>query len=420
MHILTLGINHKTAPVEVRERVAFSESGIEPALRALTARPDVEEASILSTCNRTEVIANLNRGDSHAVSDWFIDYFQNSDVDLSRFLIDRRSDSAISHMFRVASGLDSMVIGEPQILGQMKRSYVLAQQAGTIGKYLNRLFQHTFSVAKKVRTDTGIGASAVSVAYAAVTLAKHIFDNLSNQTALLIGAGETIELTTKHLIRANIGELIIANRTLEKAQTLADELGGQAIALSDIPRYLPKADIVVTSTASQLPILGKGLVESAVRRRKHKPMLMVDLAVPRDVEPQVDDLRDVYLYSIDDLRHIVEENRNSREQAIVSAEGIIDVETDSFKRWMHGQQATPIVKSYRDKAYQVRDDELARALAAIERGAAPADVLEHLAHTLTNKLIHSPSVAVSEAGRNRDSELLESACKVLQIKEPNH
>lgn len=417
MHILTLGINHKTAPVEIREQVAFADDRIQPALQDLVSRPDVAEASILSTCNRTEVICNLSNSDSPAVADWFGEYFSHTKLGLDDFLVERRSDLAINHMFRVASGLDSMIIGEPQILGQMKQSYQTAQQAGTIGKYLNRLFQHTFSVAKKVRTDTGIGSSAVSVAYAAVTLAKQIFGKLSHQTALLIGAGETIELTAKHLVRAEIGQLIIANRTLQKAEVLAQELGGVAIELSDIPEYLHKADIVVTSTASQLPILGKGSVESAVKKRKHKPMFMVDLAVPRDIEPEVDQLRDVYLYSIDDLRHIVDENRNSREQAMVSAEGIIDVETVTFKRWINGQQATPIIKTYRDNAYGIRDEELAKARAAIERGVSPEAILEQMAHTLTNKLIHSPSVSVHEAGRDRDEDLLASAYKLLQTKD---
>ncbi|MGD8558940.1 MAG: glutamyl-tRNA reductase, partial [Gammaproteobacteria bacterium] len=302
MSILAFGINHKTAPVEIRERVAFEPGKICHALKDLVAQPAVNEAAIISTCNRTEVYCGLERNDLAMMVNWVRQYHQLGERDIQPYIYAHPDHDAVRHVLRVASGLDSMVLGEPQILGQMKDAYTAASEAGTLGSLLDRLFQYTFAVAKQVRTDTQIGASPVSVAFAAVSLSKQIFSDLNNHTALLIGAGETIELAARHLHESGIGRMIIANRTIERAHNLASEFNAYAISLPDIPGHLAEADIVISSTASPLPILGKGSVESALKIRKHRPMLMIDIAVPRDIESEVDSLDDVYLYTVDDMQ----------------------------------------------------------------------------------------------------------------------
>jgi glutamyl-tRNA reductase len=320
-------------------------------------------------------------------------------------------------MFRVASGLDSMVLGEPQILGQMKTAYQDATAAGTLGKTLGKLFQHTFAAAKKVRTDTAIGSSPVSVAFAAVRLARRIFEDLGEQTAILIGAGETIELTARHLSENRVGELIIANRTYDRAHALAQQFNGFAISLAELPKHLARADIVVSSTASQLPILGKGSVESAIKARKHKPMFMVDLAVPRDIEPEVAQLRDVYLYTVDDLRNTVEENLRSRQEAAKQAEEIIDIEVVHFLNWLRAQGATRTIRDLRDQAGALRDAALEKARQNLRAGLPPEAVLDLLAHQLTNKLTHLPSAQLRQAGMNERHDLITAARELFSLKD---
>ena len=300
MTLLALGINYTTAPVSIRERLAFPAEILCDAVTDLWQQQHISEAAILSTCNRTEIYCTAADNNIVPIIDWISRNRQLNQAEFQPYLYAHTDNALIRHIFRVASGLESMVLGEPQILGQMKSAYQTANQAGTLGKNLGKLFQHTFSTAKRERTDTAIGSSSVSVAFAAVQLSKQIFDNLNQQTALLIGAGETIELTARHLHQNGIGRIIIANRTYEKAHTLASLFNGYAIALSELPLHIHEADIIVSSTASQLPILGKGLVESAIKKRKHKPIFMVDLAVPRDIEPEVTKLNDVYLYTVDD------------------------------------------------------------------------------------------------------------------------
>ncbi|MCS5564718.1 MAG: glutamyl-tRNA reductase, partial [Methylococcales bacterium] len=302
MTLLALGINHNTAPVSIREKLSFSLDILQPALQELVTLEEVREAAILSTCNRTEFYCcGIQTQEINSLLDWIARYKNLRPEDFIPYLYTHTEKHLVRHMFRVACGLDSLVIGEPQILGQMKSAYQTASDAGTLGKSLGELFRSSFSTAKKVRTDTAIGSSPVSVAFAAVRLAQQIFDNLGQQTALLIGAGDTMELAARHLRQQNIGHLIIANRTLEKARGLAERFDGQPIVLSDIPSFLAQADIIVSSTASQLPILGKGRMESAIKQRKHKPVLMIDLGVPRDIEPEVEQLSDVFLYTVDDL-----------------------------------------------------------------------------------------------------------------------
>lgn len=418
--LIAIGINHKTAPLEVRERVAFAPDRLLDALRELTGKTPASEASILSTCNRTELLCSIEPNDSEIILEWFRNYHGLSREEISPYIYIFPEQNAVRHLMRVASGLDSMVLGEPQILGQVKNSFSNARQAGTAGRLLNGVYQHVFSVAKQVRTDTAIGSSPVSVAFAAVSLAKQIFSDFDKHTALLIGAGETIELTAKHLHAAGIGNIIIANRTVERAQKLADELGGKAVALADMPDQLQHADIVISSTASQLPILGKGAVERALKQRKHKPMLMVDIAVPRDIEPEVSKLDDVYLYSVDDLQEIINEGLRSRQLAAEQAEEIIDVQVAHFNGWLQSLDAGLTIGTYRQNAEQLRDNELQKALQLIERGVNADEVLQRFAYNLTNKLIHHPSSQMKKASYEGRNNVLDVARELLGIKDQDH
>lgn len=415
MTLLALGINHTTAPITVRERLAFPSDRLLVLLQGLIKLPGIREASILSTCNRMELYCATEQPDQRLLVEW-LSQTQNIPVQAFEPYLYLHTDSeTIRHLFRVACGLDSMILGEPQILGQMKSAYQAALEAGTLGKIMSRLFQHTFSAAKKVRTDTAIGASPVSVAFAAVRLAQQIFDNLGDQTALLIGAGETIELTARHLYQQGIGRLIIANRTFDKAHTLAAQFGGYAIALGELPNHLHEADIVVSSTASQLPILGKGAIERAIKLRRHKPMFMVDLAVPRDIEAEVESLADIYLYTVDDLNNIIEDNWQARQEAASQAEEIIAMEVDHFLSWLKSQGATDTICTLRQQAEIYRQQALARALRSLQRGVPAEQALEQLAHSLTRKLVHTPSVQLKQAAINERHDLIAAARELFKL-----
>jgi len=415
MAILVLGLNHKTAPVEIRERVSFGPDILVGALRSLTEVPGVGEGVILSTCNRTEIYSTLSRSSEAQVKEW-LGRFHGMDPDrIAPYTYAYLNDNAVAHLLRVASGLDSMVLGEPQILGQVKTAYQTACDSGTAGKLLCRLFQHTFSVAKQVRTDTAIGSSPVSVAFAAVSLARQIFSDLKDQTALLIGAGETIELAARHLRQHGVGRIIVANRTVERAHTLAAEVDGYAIALTELANHLSEADILISSTASPLPVLGKGTVERALKKRKHRPIFMVDIAVPRDIEPEVAELDDVYLYSVDDLQDVVEEGMRSRREAAEQAEEIVDFHTREFLSWVRSLDAVNLIQDYRRGAETLRDEVLSNALRRLESGKSPEDVMVFLAHTLTNKLLHAPSARLRRAGREGESDLLEAANELFEL-----
>lgn len=419
MSILTLGINHTTAPLAVRERLALPAERIEAALRDLADVPHIAGAAILSTCNRTELYCEAETDSQEPLVQWIARHQRLETRDFAPYLYRLHGADTIRHMFRVACGLDSLILGEPQILGQMKTAYQAANEAGTLGKTLSKLFHYTFAAAKKVRTDTAIGSSPVSVAFAAVRLARRIFDDLSQQNAVLIGAGDTIELTARHLVENRIGGLIIANRTYDRAHALAARFDGFAIALDELPRHLSRADILVSSTASPLPILGKGSVESAIRARKHKPMFMVDLAVPRDIEPEVAELPDVYLYTVDDLRDTVEENLRSRQEAARKAEEIIDVEVAHFLAWLRAQGVSSTIRDFRDQAEAVRDESLSKAMRELRRGRSPTEVLEMLADSLTRKLIHAPSTQIRLAGVNERPDLVAAARELFQLKDPS-
>lgn len=415
MSLIALGINHRTAPVDIRERVTFPPERVGEALRDLAQLPQVHEAAILSTCNRTELYCELEQQDSQALVDWLCRFHRLSREQLQAFLYIHTDQAAIRHMFRVAAGLDSMILGEPQILGQMKTAFQSATAAGTLDRQLNKLFQHTFTVAKQIRTDTAIGASPVSVAFAAVTLARQIFGDLSQQTALLIGAGETIELTARHLADHNLGRMIVANRTAERAHRLAAAFNGYAIALSEMPTHLAEADIIISSTASQLPILGKGAVERALKVRKHRPMFMVDIAVPRDIEAEVAELSDVYLYTVDDLQDVIQENLKSRQEAAQQAEEIIDVQSSHFLGWLRSLDAVSTIRDYRQQAESARDEVLSKAQQMLIQGKNAEEVMHFLAHTLTNKLLHTPSSNLRQAGYDGRGELIQAARELLGL-----
>lgn len=421
MSLLALGINHKTAPVKIREQLSFAPDTIPAALKDLTSQNAVKEAVILSTCNRTELYCQLNCDDgesdkaTHELIDWLKHHHDLTDTDISEYLYLHPEKEAVKHMLRVASGLDSLVLGEPQILGQLKTAFSVAKENGAIGQLLHKLFQHTFSCAKQVRTDTAIGASPVSVAFASVSLAKQIFSDFQEHTALLIGAGETIELVARHLQESGIGRIIIANRTVEKAHALAQEFGGYAIALNEISAHLCEADIVISSTASQLPILGKGTVEAAIKKRKHAPIFMVDIAVPRDIEEQVSELEDIFLYTVDDLKEIIDEGLKSRQEAALKAEEIIDVEVCHFMNWLRSLNSIATMIQYRESAESIRDSVLENARKQLKNGKSAEQVLDDLARQLTNKLIHKPSTQIKQAGMDGRTELIDAAIELFDL-----
>ncbi|WP_043318743.1 glutamyl-tRNA reductase [Microbulbifer sp. HZ11] len=412
MPILALGINHDSAPVAVRERVAFAPEVMPSALAEARLALECPELAILSTCNRTEIYGEAT---AESVLAWIAEYHGVPLDELTSCHYQFTDESAVRHMMRVACGLDSLVLGEPQILGQMKSAYAVARESGSVGSTLHNVFQQVFSVAKKVRTETAIGENPVSVAFAAVSLASRIFTDLREQTALLIGAGETIELVARHLLDKGVKRLIVANRTLNRAQALAEDFGAEAILLADIPEYLPRADIVISSTASQLPILGKGAVESALKQRRHRPMFMVDIAVPRDIEPQVGKLDDIYLYTVDDLRGVIDEGKRLREQAAEAADEIVNVAASAFMREHRSLRAVDSIRSYRRQAQGISKDELEKALIQLRTGGDPEQLLEQLARSLTNKLIHAPTVALRQATADGDLDRLRLVREIIGL-----
>lgn len=418
MALLALGINHKTAPVDIRERVAFSPEQLAEAVARACDDAKLREVAILSTCNRTELYCSLDDEQSAHLLRWLADYHQVELEQLQNCIYEHWDESAAQHMMRVASGLDSLVLGEPQILGQLKNAFSVSQEAGRLHAELGRLFRHTFSVAKRVRTETSIGQNPVSVAYAAVSLAQHIFADLSQSRALLIGAGETIELVAKHLKQAGVLDITIANRTLGRASALAQEVGGRAIAFSQIPQALEFADIVISSTASQLPILGKGSVEAALKKRRHSPMFMVDIAVPRDIESQVGELEDVYLYTVDDLTEVIVENQRSRQDAAQEAESLIEQGAGQFMRQLRELDAVDTLTQLRAQHQAIADDELNRALHQLELGKPADEVLKRLAHSLTNKFLHQPSVQLRQASAEGRDELQALVSELFQLDSP--
>ncbi len=419
MHLVCFGINHTTAPVAVREQFSFDNEALSEALISLLKQTDIIEAAIICTCNRTELYCHVDEDYDNGILRWLQQVRSDKINDVMPFSYQYQDAEAVRHLYRVACGLDSMVLGEPQILGQLKSAYSQAVNAQTLGKSLGRLFQHAFTVAKQVRTDTAIGNSPVSVAFAAVSLSKQIFSNLKQATALLIGAGETIELVARHLHDNGIKRIIIANRTVERAHAIAKPFNGYAISLGEMPAHLAEADIVISSTASQLPILGKGMVESALKQRKRRPIFMVDIAVPRDIEPEVGQLDDIYLYCVDDLHDIIAENLQSRRDAAKQAEEIIDAQVEHFSGWMRSQDTVPVIRAIRDDAQQHSQIVLEKALRQIEQGIPPEQAMSELARALTNKILHEPSrqLRLSAFQNDEANPLLAAARQLFNIKD---
>ena len=418
MALITLGINHRTAPVELRERVAFSPDRMASAFAELKALSGASEAAILSTCNRTELYLAGDDDCAPLVLRWLAGFHGLDAGDLEEALYVYRDAEAVRHIMRVAAGLDSMVLGEPQILGQMKDAYAMARQHDASGGFLSRLFERTFSVAKRIRTETAIGENPVSVAYAAVSMAHHIFSDMSQHKALLIGAGQTIELVSRHLADAGVKDFLVANRTLERAQTLAHARGGRGILLSEIPDHLADVDIIISSTASPLPILGKGVLERTLKKRKHRPYFMVDIAVPRDIEPEVGSLADVFLYTVDDLRQVIEESVRSREGAAKEAENLVADGVQQFLSQLRALDAVSTLKQFRQRAETLRDAETDKALRALRNGADPETVLRSMARGLTNKLLHEPSIQVRKATTEGRPEVTEWLRELHQLDSP--
>jgi glutamyl-tRNA reductase len=416
MQLFALGINHLTAPLAVREQVVFHSERLVEALRELVDHRPVKEAAIISTCNRTEVYCNTDA--PRAAMEWMAGYHSLKPQQIEPYIYTLPQEKAVKHAFRVASGLDSMVLGEPQILGQFKQAVRTAQAAGTLGLILNKLFQRTFAVAKTVRSETEIGAATVSMASAAVGLAQRIYPSIAEQNVLFIGAGEMIELTATHFAAQHPRRITFANRTLERAQALADRFLGRAITLNELPSQLAAHDIIVSSTASTLPIIGKGLTESALRARKHRPMLMYDLAVPRDIEGEVAALDDVFLYTVDDLGKIAREGMDVRSGAVAQAEVIIENQVTDFMNWLGNRELVPAIRALRDSAERARRHEMERALRRLAKGDDPKAVLETLSHALAAKLTHAPTHALSHAREEEREQLAQLLARLYQIQRP--
>ena len=413
MPLFTIGLNHRTAPIEIRERIVFPLESQRPALESLKRETGADEVALLSTCNRTEIYL---RGSEHSVADrvgsWLASQHGSSDVNLAPHLYQLVEAEVTRHAFRVASGLDSMVLGEPQILGQVKLAAKVAAEAGTLGGPLDRLFQETFKVAKEVRSQTEIGATSVSMAAAALKLAQQLFGDLRETKLLLIGVGEMIELAATHFAAHSPKSIVVANRTIERGRALAKRFSATAITLQQLPECIHEFDAVITSTASMLPIIGKGMIESALKQRRHKPIFMVDLAVPRDIEYEVGELDDVFLYTLDTLGKVIQQNAEKRQLAVVAADRIIDIRAGEFMAWLAARASVPIIQQMRGKADQYRQTELERAKRMLAKGEDPARVIEQLAHGLTNKFLHHPLAALNRT-QGPEREALQDALEKL-------
>lgn len=410
MQLTAVGLNHQTAPLSIREKLAFAAACLPEAVRNLARSKAATEAVILSTCNRTELYCV---GDSEEIIRWLADYHSLPIEEISPYLYTLGMQETVRHAFRVACGLDSMVLGEPQILGQIKDAVRVAQEQESMGKKLNALFQKTFSVAKEVRTDTAVGENSVSMASASVKLAEQIFPDIGDLNVLFIGAGEMIELVATYFAAKSPRLMTVANRTLARAQELCDKLGVNAepCLLSDLPAILHDYDVVVSSTASQLPIVGKGMVERALKQRQSMPLFMLDLAVPRDIEAEVGDLNDAYLYTVDDMVNIVQSGKEARQKAAAAAETLVSEKVAEFVRQQQGRQSVPLIKALRDEGEKARKQVLENAMKQLAKGATAEEVLERLSVQLTNKLLHSPTQTLNKAGEE-DKDLVHAVAQI--------
>ncbi|MGB1580633.1 MAG: glutamyl-tRNA reductase [Nevskiales bacterium] len=415
MRLIVIGLNHKTAPLALREAVAFGSEQLGDALQALNKLPNVAEAALLSTCNRTEIYAVASAQGDTQITEWLQNHAQAHGAELTEHLYHHSERAAVMHSLRVAAGLDSMMLGEPQILGQMKQAYQAARDAQACQSLLSRLFEHSFASAKKVRTETEIGANPVSVAFAAVSLARRIFADFSSHSALLIGAGETIELAARHLADQGLGRMVVANRSPERARALADHYRGYAIGLDAIDAHLAEADIVLSSTASPSPILNKASVKAALKQRRRKPMFMLDLAVPRDIAPEVAELEDVYLYAIDDLQDVIEDNLRNRQDAARYAQAMLELRADEFMRWLASRDAAGMVAALHRHSQTEQQAVLEKARRLLAQGQNPEDVIEYAASHLAKRLLHAPSVALRQAGDDEREKLIEAAMRLFKL-----
>ena len=419
MGILAFGINHKSASVDLRGRISFAPEIVVQVLQDARSILHVQEVALLSTCNRTEVYLFGETTDVQLLT--WLSMIKGVEIgQLQDCYYCHRDEQAITHMMRVASGLDSLILGEPQIFGQIKSAYSVGREAGTVSTFLNQAFQQAFSAAKRVRSETAIGKNPVSVAYASVNLAAQIFTNLKDAHALLIGAGETIDLVAKHLCDQQIGKITVANRTLSRAQELAEVYSADAILLADIPDFLPHADIIISSTASQLAILGKGAVESALKKRKFKPFFMVDIAVPRDIEAEVEELPDVYLYTVDDLEEVVQDNMRARSSAADLALEIINQEVESWVKQHRALAAVDTIRAFRNSVELIRDAEIDKAMASLQQGKDSAEVITTLARNLTNKLLHKPTTQLKKAGEEGRDDAINVANELFDLTNKKH
>jgi len=414
MPLFTIGISHHTAPIEVREKVAISRLEYPARVGELRALPGVEEVLILSTCNRTEIYCLSSKDGKEAVLDWVHQSNGIPPGQLDEHFYAHEGEEATRHLIRVASGLDSLVLGETQILGQLKEAWQQAHEAGTMGTVLDRLFQHTFAAAKNIRTNSGISDHPVSVAYTAVTLARQIFGDLDRNTVVLVGAGEMVKLCGRYLRDHGIAKLLILNRSREAAEELAGELDASAMTLDRLAEALPRADILISSTASPQHVISVADVKAALRQRRHRPMFLVDIAVPRDIEPEVARLKDVYLYTIDDLQQVVDENMQQRTNAAEQAGADVEEAVAGFMRWLYGIRAGRTLKRIREQSHEFESELTERALKRLRAGHEPGEVLQQMASTLTNKILHAPSKRLREAAEERDYEVLRAADRIFR------
>jgi glutamyl-tRNA reductase len=409
MPLLVVGTSHQTAPLAIRETLAFASSEYARKVQELVAMDGVDEAIVLSTCNRTEIYAIVLPGEELTIRNWLQNTARLSDEQCAEFIYTRKDAHAVEHLFNVASGLDSLVLGEPQIVGQLKEAWQIAIECGGGGKLVDRLFQHAFSASKAVRHETGINEHPVSVAYITMVLARQIFGDLSSKKVLLVGAGEMIELCGRHFHQQGVAELIIVNRSLEKAQRLAEAFKASAIGLEFINDTLPEADIVISSTASRTPVISRAAVKNALKIRRRKPMFLVDIAVPRDIEVTVETLDDAYLYTIDDLQQVADENTEQRNVAAKEASGLIQASVEEYMRWLHGARAAKFLKRLRTHAERSSDELVNKALKQIDSGNDPADVVRQLAASLTKRILHVPSIRLRQAAESQEYGILKAA-----------
>ena len=416
MPLFSAGLNHTTATVPVRERIAYTAEDLPRALADVRRATAIEEVVLLSTCNRTELYFRAD--DDEAVIDWLSRDRHMPRAELDNCLYRLTGDAVVRHLLRVAAGLDSMVVGEAQILGQLKQAYALALENGHVGHGLNRLFACSFATAKRVRTDTLIGAQPVSVASIATDLARRGFSNFDEHTALLVGAGQMIGLCTRHLHTQGVGRIIIANRDVGRAVSLAQSVQGFGIGLTDLEAHLSEADILVACTASPDPLIRLPAVRQALRRRKHRPMLMIDLGMPRDIDPEIARLDDVFLYTLDDLSAESQHNREIRSEQALLAETLVEEETTRFTQWLRHRDHCRSLQQWRERSDQTRRVALAQAHERLARGEDPDAVLEDFSRALTNRLLHAPTQRLREAIHESRQDLIDDARRLFDLDEP--